>query len=49
MELSLLGDQISASALVRCKGSDVPLIYEHLNRADGVNFVSGEALERGET
>ncbi|MPZ74457.1 MAG: MgtC/SapB family protein [Nitriliruptorales bacterium] len=49
MDLALLGDHFTATMLVRCRGSDVPAIYSNLNSVDGVRFVSGQALERGES
>ena len=48
MDLALLGEHYTATMLVRCRGSDVPRIYDRLSAVDGVQFVSGQALERGE-
>ena len=48
IELSPLGDAVSARLLVRSRGSSVGMIYRTVADVDGVSFVSNEALQRGE-
>jgi putative Mg2+ transporter-C (MgtC) family protein len=49
MDLAVLGEHITASMLIRCRGADAQKIYENLSATDGILFVSTEALQRGET
>lgn len=48
IELHALGDRITARVLLRCRGRDIPTIYNRLAAVDGITFVSNEALDRGE-
>ena len=48
IELSPLGDAVSARLLVRSRGSSVGTIYRTVADVEGISFVSNEALQRGE-
>lgn len=49
IQMSPLGDAVSARLLVRSRGSAVSSIYRVAAGVDGVSFVSNEALQRSET
>lgn len=48
VELGELGERIAARILVRCRPRQVPDAYHALLDVEGVEFVSKEALQRGE-
>jgi putative Mg2+ transporter-C (MgtC) family protein len=48
LELSALGDSMTARLLVRCRGNRIGAAYRALVTVEGVRFVSAEALLRGE-
>lgn len=48
IDMSPLGDSISARLLVRCRGNQVGVIHRAVEGVDGIGFVSNEALQRGE-
>lgn len=48
VELQMVDDRIATRLLIRCRGRDIPEIYNQLADVSGISFLSNEALHRGE-